>query len=369
MVKMGGGKGPKAPDTSGVQRAHEGLMRSHEAGAQQAASMGGRAQEAVGAVQQQGQFEAEQAARKERLDVEMAKGGLEFTGEGPGRKVEATEAAAKATGIKQTVTMAKAETEAQRAAAYELSQQTALIKAGYTVDGELTEDGRTALKNLGRDYKKRQKLFVRVLNGDQTALVEAKSAVPQPGPVGDIGGGTSESVGQMQSGLPDEGGESIEVGPFSAGPAGGAARIVASIRAGIDHSQLKFVVNSKGEMPEDVMDDSPAWQAFHGWKANVASMLRSGRMMVPPFKSIKERNRFLNEAAARQVLSGFPLPGSMADPSMTQGLVAAQGSAGGQADDGTQPPDQALGDVSVPPRSGNPAAGPLPNAGGWGAQQ
>lgn len=348
MVKFkGAGSSLKAPDTSGVQRAHEGLMGSMQANTQQANQAGAMAQQAVGNVQEQ---EALQL-RKDQLAAEMAKGGLEFQGTGSNRKVVQTEGAAQMAEREMQTKEAKVKLEQQRAAAYEMSQQVALIKAGYTEDGELTEEGRSALKNLAREYKKQQKLFERINRGDQEAFKEAQTAVPDiPGAV--VPGGPALNAEE------------------AGGPPMDPKRVVQGVRAKLDHEQIKFVVNTKGEMPEDVMDDSPAWQQFHTWKADIASMMRSGLMMTPPFRNLKERNRFLNEAAARMVLKGRAAPGSMAQEPMLQGMVPAQAPAGGQPTDGsTEPraPQSRFGDELVE-GFGNPAAGPTPGPGGWGQQ-
>jgi hypothetical protein len=338
MVKFkGAGSTTKAPDTSGVQRAHEGVMGSMARGQQAAGQAGQLAQSAGQQIQQQGQFDQEQQARKERLDVEMAKGGLQFQGQGVDKRVVPTEGAQKQADLaerKVDIEEQRASNEARRAAAYEMSQQLSLIKSGYTENGELTDEGRGAIKNLSREYKKQQRLFEGLNRGDPAAIQQAQAQMPSAESQDEFEAG----VGQMQKGFPDQ-------------AMGMSQRLVSGVKAAIDYHQLKFVVNAKGEMPEDVMDDSQAWTAFHGWKQNIAAMMRSGRMMTPNFRSLKERNRFLNEASARMVLRGREAEGSLADPSAAQGLVPAQAPAG-QPDDGSQQPQQAL------PPGADPLAAP-----------
>ncbi len=343
MVKIGGG-GPKAADTSGVARAHESVMRSHEAGAQQAASMGRTVAGVVQNVQQQGAQEAEQQARKDRLDVEMAKGDLEFVGEGVDRKVVTTEAGAAKAETAEQRAAADTATKATRAAAYELSQRLAVVKAGYAdEDGALNPEGVIAVRNLAKGYKKTQALFSRVANGDPRALQEAAGQTPDPlDPAEGF-----EKFAVDSSGAPlspaSAGTGATDLDPGKAGTdpthkGGGTldmARVMPAMRAKLDHEQLKFVVSSGGEMPEDVMMDSKAWQSFNSAYVNQVAILKSGIMMPPSFKNVKERNRFFNEAAAKSVLSGAPAPGSMADPNMTAGVPPA-----GAPDDGTQPAAQ-----------------------------
>jgi hypothetical protein len=381
MVKIGGG-GPKAPDTSGVQRAHEGVMREHARGGQQAAQLGQTTTQALGLIQRQGMHDEEMAARKRRLDVEMAKSDLEFRGEGAQQTVGVTEEGQERQIRAEERARMDSASKAQRAHAYELSQQMALVKAGYTQNGELTDAGQKALQNLSRDYKQRQAMFSRLANGDEAALKEFAASDEGKQAIGNAQ--VAQQLNQSAAGT----GEPMAADP-GAGTAGAAgiatqpggaqggqleglamdfARAIPLVRAGLDFAQLKMVVNSKGEMPEDVMMDSPAWQQFNSARNNFIAIAKSGVMMPPQFKNIKERNRFFNELAAKQVLSGRPAPGSLAEPSMMGDTPPA---AGPTADDGTprQPaPNEQLGDVSVPPGTANPAAGPVPNAGGWGAQ-
>ena len=368
MAKIGGG-GPKAPDTSGVARAHESVMQSHRDNAQQAAQMGQAVGGVVDDVRQQGQIDAEKQARKDRLDVEMAKGDLEFKGEGADRKVVTTEAGQAAAAKASQRADIEASSKAQRAAAYELSQRMAVIKAGYTVDGELNEGGRTALKNLGAEYKKTQKQFSRAANGDQRALQELAREIPDPRDPGSFGDmmvdadGAPLEMGGAGMGAVDMDPGKAGTDPTHAQAGPDPARIMPAVRAKLDHQQMKFVVNSGGEMPDDVMMDSKAWQQFNGARNNFIAIARSGVMMPPTFSNIKERNRFFNELAAKQVLSGQPLPGSMADPSLTEGLPPSAG----QPDDGTQPTQQ----QSSPGTTSTTESGPggygftthLPNSG------
>lgn len=287
-------------------------MANVQKGAQ---SMGRAVSGAVENVQQQEKVAADQQARKDRLDVEMAKGGLQFQGKGPEKRVIPTEAAEAKAGLEERkvdIAEQRAANEERRAAAYEMSQQISLIKSGYTENGELSDDGRTAIRNLGREYKKQQRLFQALNRGDPEALREAQSMMPQPP---EAGGDTGDAFVQ------------------------GAERAVAGVRAALDFAQMKFMVASKGERPDDAMDDSLAWQSFYSWKNGIASMMKSGQMPVGNFRSIQERNRYLNEVAAKQVLKGRAAPGSMAEPLVAEGLVPAQSPAG-QPDDGSQQQQQ-----------------------------
>lgn len=337
MAKFKGpGSTTRPADTSGVQRAFESSQQAGRDATNQANQAGKQVQGAVENVQAQDTKAQEMQLRKDRLTAEMAKGGLEFTKTADGTKVASQTEGAKAAQA-HTVKMetSKAATEAQRAAAYELSQRMALEKSIHEDD----DPGRkAALQALAKDYKGKQKTFEALLNGDQDAMARVQSELPNP-----AGGPDAMSTD----------GEPVDV-------KGGAdpQRLVASARAAVDHSQLKFVASTQGHLPDDVMDDSPAWQAFHGWKQNVAAIMKSGTMMIPPFKSIDERNRFLNEAAAKLTLTGRP---PMSDQ-MTSGMVPAQSPAGQQ--DNAGPQASAPGPVPNP----DPAAGPLPGPGGWNAQ-
>ena len=338
MVKFkGAGTTTKAPDTSGVQRAHEGVMQSMARGQQAAGQAGQLAQSAAGQIQQQDQFSQEQQARKERLDVEMAKGGLQFQGKGTDKRVIPTEAAEAKAGLEERkvdIAEQRAANEERRAAAYEMSQQLSLIKSGYNENGELSDDGRTAIRNLGREYKKQQRLFQALNRGDPAAIQEAQSMMSEPDSVS-VESGEGAIGGAIQS----------------------VERVVAGVRAALDFAQMKFMVTSKGERPEDAMDDSMAWQSFYGWKQEIASMMKSGQMPVPMFQSIQQRNRYLNEVAARQVLKGKTAPGSMADPSVAQGLVPAQAPAG-QPDGGSQQPQPSPSGPGAIANTGSSQASP-----------
>lgn len=361
MVKFkGAGSSVRAPDTSGVQRAHESLMQSNRDNTQAGVQMGNAVNQAVDTVNQQSRFDQDMALRKERLDVEMAKGGLQFTGEGPDRKVvstpEAQSAAANEAALKERKVSAeeqRAETEFIKTQTYLANAQLATLKAGYTdpATGQLTPEGQSKAQELYKQLgiKKKRSLESRLIQGDESAVREAQALIGKTPDQGD------EGTQQMKQGL----------GDFQQ-PMGMSERLVKSVRARIDYDILQGIHASGGVMPDhdDIGMESAAMRAFSDWRNIYVDAARSGLLPTPPARSQQEKNRFFNKIAAKAVLSGIPAPGSMAGPSMTEGIPAAQAPTGNPDDGSQQSP-------SGPPGL-NPNAGPVapgaftPDAGGAG---
>lgn len=356
----------QAPNTAGVQRAHEGLMQSQRSNTQMAQGLGQATQAAVGDVrqqqqmeQQQGQFDAEMALRKERLDVEMAKGGLQFETDAKGGKVvtqteEAKSAAAAEADLKQRRVAAeerRAETEALKTHTYLANAQLAALKAGYTDPntGELTPEGaeqaKTLYKQLG--ISKARKIEAGLIKGEPDAEKQAKAL-----------------VGEMPEEAQMDPAAAMKDGLGMNQPMGATDRLIKSVRANIDYKILSGVHASGGILPDhdDLSMESEAMQAFNGWRVAYRDLAKAGRIPLPPFRSNQEKNRYFNKIAAKAVISGIPLPGSMAGAPLTEGIVAAQAPTG-QPDDGSQP------DAGPPAGSRDPLATPgsfTPDAGGAG---
>lgn len=322
MVKIkGAGSSVRAADTSGVQRANESLLNESARGAQQAAQMGQAVQGAVNTVQRQGMHDDDMAMRKQRLDVEMAKGGLEYkAGPDGGQTIVQTEAAQQADTNKAVTAAHRAETERMKAETNLANAQLSSIKAGYTnEDGVLSEEGMSQARNLFGQLKIKQNrsLIDKVIKGDPESIAKAQDLLP-----------SAEDTGEGQA-QPQEGGVSANsalehpMTKMAQAVNPGIDRVVKGLRALVDYNTMRGIQASGGVMPDhdDMSFESEAFQNWNSHRQAFVGMVRAGQLAPPPFRSNAEKNRWFNKLAAKAVLSGFAAPGSMADPSLTQGMV------------------------------------------------